>query len=113
MGCDSSEVYNPKNDRAGSTVCAHLNDPLDCEICHVRPLKIEESDNVPCNASEDGMEPYFVEVDNNGYSKCSAGRTWVVIDPNGIAGGISYGLEEEAIEIADMLNEAYAHGKGK
>lgn len=73
------------------------------------PLKIEDSDNIPCGGTEE--EPYFVEVDNNGCSKCGAGRTWVVVNPDGYAGGTSYGLEEDAQDLAEDLNIAFNRGR--
>ena len=72
-------------------------------------LKIEESDNVPCGGTEE--DPYFIEVDNQGCSKCRAGRTWVVIDPDGYGGGTSYELIGDAEELAEDLNQAYNRGK--
>jgi len=51
--------------------------------------------------------PYFVEVDDNGCSKCGAGRNWVVVDPDGTRGGTSYGLQEDADDLAEDLNRAF------
>jgi hypothetical protein len=55
-------------------------------------------------------EPYFIEVDNNGCSKCSHGRNWCVVGPDGAAGGTSYGDEEDAAAIAEILNDAFSRG---
>jgi hypothetical protein len=82
-------------------------------------LQIEESDNVPCDAEikspnlrkECGeSEPYFVEVDENGCPKCGSGRLWVVVDPDGVRGSTSYGLEEDADDLAEDLNIAFGKG---
>lgn len=56
-------------------------------------------------------EPYFIEVDSNGCPHCGAGRTWLIIEPDGLGGPVSYSDEEEAAEIAEMLNDAYARGR--
>ena len=55
--------------------------------------------------------PYFVEVDNNGCRECGHGRNWVVVDPDGIRGGTSYGLEEDADDLAEDLNRAFNRGR--
>lgn len=67
----------------------------------------------PCAARPDLVEenPYFVEVDDNGCSKCGAGRNWVVVDPEGIRGSTSYGLEEDAQDLAEDLNRAFNAGR--
>lgn len=67
-------------------------------------------DGMPSNSGNE-EEPYFVEIDNNGCSKCGAGRTWVVVDPDGYAGGTSYGLEEDAQDLAENLNIAFHRGR--
>jgi hypothetical protein len=54
---------------------------------------------------------YFVEVDSNGCSKCGAGRTWIVVAPDGLGGPTSYRQEEDARERAEDLNIAFARGK--
>lgn len=59
---------------------------------------------------EAGEDPYFTEVDNNGCSHCGSGRTWNVIGPDGVALSTSYEDEDAAIDLADMLNEAFARG---
>lgn len=60
-------------------------------------------------------KPFFVEVDQNGCSKCGHGRTWTVVDSDGTGMSISYEDEGEADNLADMLNDAYhlgeEHGK--
>ena len=56
-------------------------------------------------------QPYFVEVNNNGCSKCGHDRTWDVIDPDGFALDRSWEDEEEADWIAEILNEAYKMGE--
>jgi hypothetical protein len=57
-------------------------------------------------------EQYFVEVDENGCSKCCNGRTWTIIGPDGDGVGKSFHDEEYAEEISEMLNRAYYFGKG-
>lgn len=59
-------------------------------------------------------EPYFIEVDSNGCSKCGAGRTWTVCGPDGSWLSTSYEGEEgqeQAEWLADILNQAYWAGK--
>lgn len=55
--------------------------------------------------------PYFIEVCNNGCPHCGAGRTWNIVRPDGMALSVSYGDEEEASDLAEWLNDAYARGK--
>ncbi len=62
-------------------------------------------------ASERESEPYHIELDNNGCPHCRRGKTWFVVGPDGVAGGTSYTIEEDALEIADMLNLAYYEGQ--
>lgn len=57
------------------------------------------------------MKTYTVEVENNGCERCGHGKLWVVVDPDGIAGGTSYSNEEEAADIAGMLNDALKRGQ--
>ncbi len=35
-------------------------------------------------------DPYFVEVDQNGCSKCGFGRNYTIIGPDGVVLGIFY-----------------------
>lgn len=55
--------------------------------------------------------PYRLEIEKNGCDHCGSGKTWDVVDPDGVAGGTSYGDRDEAEELAGWLNEAYARGK--
>lgn len=55
-------------------------------------------------------EPYFIEVDNNGCT-CGSGRTWTIIDPDGVATGQSWGDEDEAAYICELINDAYHRGQ--
>lgn len=64
-------------------------------------------DNIKTNSEE----PYFVEVDENGCSKCGSGRMWRVIGPGDIGLSTSYGLMEDAEDLAEELNIAYANGR--
>lgn len=56
-------------------------------------------------------EPYFLEVGENGCVKCGHNKTWDIIQPDGVALATTYGDYEEAEEICDMLNIAYALGR--
>lgn len=62
----------------------------------------------PCAAAR--IDPYYIEIDTIGCHTCGLGKTWMVVGPDGCGGGTSYGDKDEAEEIADMLNEAYAKG---
>ena len=63
------------------------------------------------------MNPYTVEVDNNGCEKCGTGRTWVVVYhaglPDEIGDSCSYGNPDEPEHLADALNEAYERGMAR
>lgn len=54
--------------------------------------------------------PYTVEEDPPGCATCGKGKTWHVIDPDGIAGATSYFDEDRADDLAADLNHAYAKG---
>jgi hypothetical protein len=54
--------------------------------------------------------PYFIEVDANGCEKCSHGRMWSVVGPDGVASSTSYADEETAADLAEQLNTAYQVG---
>jgi hypothetical protein len=54
--------------------------------------------------------PYFIEVDQNGCSKCGEGRSYRVIGPVRDE-STSYAEEEDAQAVADSLNEAYELGQ--
>jgi hypothetical protein len=56
------------------------------------------------------MAAYVVEVENEGCVHCGHGKQWIVVDPDGIGGGTTYGDEEDAIEIAEMLTDAFEAG---
>jgi hypothetical protein len=55
-------------------------------------------------------EPYFIEVDTNGCSKCGHDRTWTVIGPDGTAHHTSYSDIEDAESLAEALNAAFYAG---
>jgi hypothetical protein len=55
-------------------------------------------------------EPYFVEVDENGCTKCGAGRMWTVIGPDGDQHHTSFADEDDAAKLAEDLNDAYYKG---
>lgn len=57
-------------------------------------------------------KPYFLEDNaDSGCEKCGHGRIWDIIQPTGSAMGTSYEDHEEAEEICDLLNSAYALGR--
>lgn len=53
---------------------------------------------------------YNVEIDDDGCRHCTAGRTWIVVGPDGLGGGTTYGQQEDAEEIAELMNMAYEAG---
>lgn len=59
-------------------------------------------------------DPYKVEPDEEGCAHCGRGKTWVVVGPDGVALGESWGLDAdgeepcEPQELADLLNRAHA-----
>ena len=55
--------------------------------------------------------PYFIEVDVNGCEHCSGGRMWTVVGPGDIGIGQSWGDEEHAQDIADLMNMAFDAGR--
>lgn len=58
-------------------------------------------------------QPYTVEVDDDGCPHCGAARTWTIVGPDGVAAGFSTELKADLDYYAEMLNEAYALGKGE
>jgi hypothetical protein len=52
-------------------------------------------------------EPYFIEVDDNGYITCRAGQTWRIFGPGSIESSASYSEETTALLIAEMRNTAF------
>ena len=56
-------------------------------------------------------EPYFVEVEVNGCPCCGSGKTWIIVGPDETSLGRSFLDQEEASDLADMLNTAYFQGK--
>ena len=103
------------------TLCAGCNKPLEDgenyasmggNIEPYIPANLYHLQCIPTLKPErEEKEPYFVEVDNNGCTKCGVGRTWVVVGPDGCAGGTSYGLEEDAADLAEDLNIAFFRGQ--
>ncbi|HZV46892.1 MAG TPA: hypothetical protein VFG06_06070 [Thermodesulfovibrionales bacterium] len=58
------------------------------------------------------LRPYRIEIDNEGCTHCGHNKTWAVIQPDGILLGTTYGIEEDAQDMADELNDAYEAGTG-
>jgi len=57
-------------------------------------------------------QPVFtVEVDDDGCSKCSHGKTWGVLGPDDVASSQSWADEEDAQHFADEMNRAYELGQ--
>lgn len=57
------------------------------------------------------FEPYIVEVEKNGCEKCGAAKQWrIVFLPEDISLSTMYGDYEEAADLAEELNDAYAKG---
>lgn len=57
-------------------------------------------------------DPYFITVDTNGCGHCGEGRTWAIVGPDGAMGGTSFEDEDQAADLAELLNDAYWQGKG-
>lgn len=55
-------------------------------------------------------EQYTVEVDDGGCEKCGAGKTWVVVGPDGDAEGVSYDDYDDARYLASAMNAAFENG---
>jgi hypothetical protein len=53
---------------------------------------------------------YKVIVDTEGCAECRGKRTWCILDPTETASATSYGNEDEATEICELMNEAYWAG---
>ena len=67
-------------------------------------------------AEDPGARPapvsaYYVEVDHDGCGHCSAGKTWTVVGPDGTGQAISWGTQDEADDVAAMLNAAFECGQ--
>lgn len=56
-------------------------------------------------------KPYRVEVEHGGCETCGDGKQWCVVGPDDVALGITFGVKEDAEELADMLSDAYVMGK--
>jgi hypothetical protein len=59
----------------------------------------------------DEQEAYFIEVENKGCSHCGANRMWRVVGPDGVAMSTIYERDEDAADLAEDLNIAYAAGR--
>jgi hypothetical protein len=56
-------------------------------------------------------EAYRVEVDTEGCKHCAGGRMWTIVGSDGVAIGSSWGDQEFASDIADLMNMAFDAGK--
>ena len=72
--------------------------------------RFEHHEFVEPPEEKDPEPAYHIEVDINGCDKCGSGRCWLIIGPDGYGGGQSYGEEEEADHICEMLNDAFDRG---
>lgn len=77
----------------------------------VSEFKFATPEDVKEAQSQFEEDAYFVEVDDNGCHHCGGGRTWTVVCPDGYALGISYSEEDDASEMAELLNTAYNQGR--
>ena len=57
-----------------------------------------------------GRNPYKVEMDRSGCSKCGAGKLWMVVGPDGFSQSVLYGDRDEADHQAWILSKAYNLG---
>lgn len=56
--------------------------------------------------------PYTIERNvEKACHQCGHGQMWDVIDPSGVALGVSYGCEDDASHMAEELNRAYSAGR--
>lgn len=56
-------------------------------------------------------EPYMVEAEGSGCSKCGAGRNWTIVGPSGIAYHTAFDNKQAAQDIADDFNIVYEKGR--
>jgi hypothetical protein len=61
--------------------------------------------------TDEVSDAYRIEIDTAACEHCGVGETWNVIGPDGVALGIVYGEQDDAIETADMLSRAFALGR--
>jgi hypothetical protein len=54
---------------------------------------------------------YHVEVENDGCKECGAYKRWTVVGPEDTAIGMSFEIQEDAEELAEMLNGAVNEGQ--
>lgn len=54
---------------------------------------------------------YTVELENEGCPHCGEGKQWMVIDPDGIGGGETYGDHDAAEDVCEMMNDALYKGR--
>ena len=54
--------------------------------------------------------PYHIEVERDGCRFCGAGKTYWVVGSDDVADGTTYENEEDALDLADMLNDAFENG---
>ena len=55
--------------------------------------------------------PYTVEVEREGCTYCGEGKQWEVYDDDEVGiGGSTFGTQEEAEHLAELLNDAFERG---
>lgn len=99
------------------------NKRLEADKRHVKAMAQADAEYVRAKAAADvawldakskaDEEPYTVEQDEAGCERCGNGKTWRVIDPDGLGGDTSYGDKEDADEVAEKLNGAFCLGQSK
>lgn len=55
-------------------------------------------------------KPYKVVVDVPGCKHCHAGKMWSVMDSEDCLLGMSWSSRSDAVEVAALMNQAYAEG---
>ena len=89
-------------DRQHGKELDHFFDQRVCALCGC----------AQCQCTTPAAKPYRVEVEREGCERCGDGRQWEVYDHEDVGqGGITFGTREEAEHLAEMLNDAYQHGR--
>jgi hypothetical protein len=81
--------------------------PMRCVICG----EFEAGGEPVVGTIDTTKMPYTVEPDDSSFCvNCGTGRMWDVIGPDGVALGMSFGIESDAEDLADNLSRAYLAG---
>ena len=85
-----------------------------CEACHDYARAPDKTLTTEIKLPEltgDEKLPYVVELEKDGCSKCGHYKQWCIVDRKGnMIGGQTWGDEEEAIAISELLCDAFDAG---